>query len=85
MTRLVEANATDLNERILDSLRPSPLDMFQAEDIVLPEGLGFEPNTNPAPKMSPFVVYEDSRVRVSAILVEHPPMHVGFRLSTRHR
>jgi ribonuclease BN (tRNA processing enzyme) len=84
MTRLVEANATDLNERILDSLRPSPLDMFQAEDIVLPEGLGFEPNTNPAPKMSPFVVYEDSRVRVSAILVEHPPMApaFGYRLDT---
>lgn len=83
-TRLVEANATDLNERILDSLRPSPLDMFQAHDIALPEGIGFEPNENPAPQMAPFVVYEDSRVRVSAILVEHPPMApaFGYRFDT---
>lgn len=83
-TRLVEANATDLNERIFDSLRPSPLDMFQAQDIVLPEGIGFEPNETPAPQMTPFVVYEDSRVRVSAILVEHPPMApaFGYRFDT---
>lgn len=83
-TRLVEANATDLNERILDSLRPSPLDMFQPQDIVLPKGIGFEPNENPAPQMDPFVVYEDSRVRVSAILVEHPPMApaFGYRFDT---
>ncbi|GAA1942261.1 MBL fold metallo-hydrolase [Brevibacterium antiquum] len=83
-TRLVEANATDLNERILDSLRPSPLDMFQPQDIVLPKGIGFEPNENPAPQMDPFVVYEDTRVRVSAILVEHPPMApaFGYRFDT---
>lgn len=76
--RLVEANATDLNERILDSLRPSPLDMFKATDIELPNWVDFDPNLRPAPTMSPFEVYEDIRVRVSAILVEHPPMAPAF-------
>lgn len=78
LKRLVEANATDLNERILDSLRTSPLDMFHARDIELPVGVGFDPNANVAPTMAPFTVYEDSRVRVSAILVEHPPMAPAF-------
>ncbi|SJM54700.1 MBL fold metallo-hydrolase [Gulosibacter sp. 10] len=84
LARIVEAHATDLNERILDSLRPSPLEVIRARDIVLPEGLGFEANENPVPEMAPFVVYEDSRVRVSAILVEHPPMApaFGYRFDT---
>ena len=34
--------------------------------------------------MDPFVVFEDSRVRVSAILVEHPPVApaYGYRFDT---
>lgn len=78
LKRLVEANATDLNERILDSLCPSPLDMIQASDIELPAGIGFDPNENATPRMAPFSVYEDDRVSVSAILVEHPPMAPAF-------
>ncbi|WP_231445354.1 MBL fold metallo-hydrolase [Brevibacterium zhoupengii] len=84
LTRLVEAHATDLNERIFDSLRPSPLDAIAAQDIVIPESVGFQPNENPSPDMAPFVVYEDARVKVSAILVEHPPMApaFGYRFDT---
>lgn len=84
LTRLVEAHATDLNERILDSLRPSPLDVIAAQDIVIPASVGFQPNENASPEMAPFVVYEDSKVRVSAILVEHPPMApaFGYRFDT---
>src|SRR5699024_10492615 len=44
---LMHAHATDLNDRILDSLRPNPLDLFQAEDIVIPDGTGYHPNENP--------------------------------------
>lgn len=81
---LMHAHATDLNDRILDSLRPNPLDLFDAEDIVIPEAIGYHPNDNPTPDMDPFVIYEDDLVTVSAILVEHPPIApaFGFRFDT---
>lgn len=81
---LMHAHATDLNDRILDSLRPNPLDLFEAQDIVVPDGIGYHPNDNPTPTMDPFVIYEDDLVTVSAILVEHPPIApaFGFRFDT---
>lgn len=81
---LMYAHATDLNDRILDSLRPNPLDLFDAQDIVIPDGTGYHPNDNPTPTMDPFVIYEDDLVTVSAILVEHPPIApaFGFRFET---
>ncbi|GAA1658150.1 hypothetical protein GCM10010977_09740 [Citricoccus zhacaiensis] len=81
---LMNAHATDLNDRILDSLRPNPLDLFDVEDIEIPEGLGYHPNDRPTPDMDPFVIYRDERVTVSAILVEHPPVApaFGFRFET---
>lgn len=33
---LMQAYATDLNDRVIDALRPSPLDYFQASDIKIP-------------------------------------------------
>lgn len=75
---LMEAYATDLNDRVLDALRPSPLDLFSARDISLPEGIGYHPNDNATPDMQPFTVFEDDRVRVEAILVEHPPIAPAF-------
>lgn len=75
---LMAAHATDLNDRILDSLKPSPLDVFRAEDIRLPEGTGYHPNSNPTPQMDPFEVYRDDLVTVTAILVEHPPVAPAF-------
>lgn len=81
---LVAANATDLNDRIIDSLRPSPHDLFIASDISIPVTARFDPNDNPTPTMQPFPIFEDDRVAVSAILVEHPPMApaFGFRFET---
>lgn len=75
---LMEAHATDLNDRVLDALRPSPLDLFAASDIHLPEGIGYHPNDCPTPDMKPFVVFEDERVQVEAILVQHPPIAPAF-------
>ncbi|MFE6997568.1 MBL fold metallo-hydrolase [Microbacterium sp. NPDC057659] len=81
---LMEAHATDLNDRVLDALRPSPLDLFDARDVTLPEGIGYHPNEAMTPDMEPFTVFEDDRVRVDAILVEHPPIApaFGFRFTT---
>lgn len=75
---LMKAFATDLNDRIIDSLRPSPHDLFTATDIEIPLDIGYHPNENPTPTMDPFVIYSDSHVSVSAILVEHPPVAPAF-------
>ncbi|MHA3683726.1 MBL fold metallo-hydrolase [Leucobacter sp. HY1908] len=75
---LMEAYATDLNDRVLDALRPSPFDLFDAQDIAVPTDIGYHPNDNPTPDMAPFTVFEDDRVRVDAILVEHPPIAPAF-------
>lgn len=75
---LMKAHATDLNDRIIDSLRPSPHRLFTATDIEIPEGIDYHPNDNPTPAMDPFVIYRDANVTVSAILVEHPPVAPAF-------
>ncbi|WP_353813584.1 MBL fold metallo-hydrolase [Agromyces sp. SYSU T00266] len=75
---LMEAQATDLNDRVLDALRPSPMDLFDARDIAIPAGIGYHPNDAPTPDMDPFTVFEDDRVRVDAILVQHPPIAPAF-------
>ncbi|MFD1211918.1 MBL fold metallo-hydrolase [Arthrobacter sp. GCM10027362] len=76
---LMAAYATDLNDRVLDALRPSPFDYFDAEDIVIPAASGYHPNANPTPEgMEPFEIYRDELVTVSAILVKHPPMAPAF-------
>lgn len=81
---IVAAYATDLNDRVLDGLRPSPLDLFTAEDIDVPADCGYHPNDNPTPQMEPFEIYRDELVTVSAILVAHPPIApaFGFRFET---
>lgn len=75
---LMKAHATDLNDRIIDSLRPSPHRLFTATDIEIPEGIDYHPNDNPTPAMDPFVIYREANVTVSAILVEHPPVAPAF-------
>src|SRR5699024_12690661 len=81
---LYHYHSTIINDMILYSLLPNPLDLFQAEYIVIPDGTGYHPNENPTPDMEPFVIYEDELVTVSAILVEHPPIApaFGFRFET---
>jgi ribonuclease BN (tRNA processing enzyme) len=75
---LMAAYATDLNDRILDALRPSPFDCFAPHDIVLPPDIGYDANTASCPDMAPFLVFEDRDVRVTATLVEHPPIAPAF-------
>lgn len=75
---LMAAHATDLNDRVLDSLRPSPLDLFDARDIEIPSDIGYHPNDRPTPPMEPFEIYRDDLVTVTATLVEHPPIAPAF-------
>lgn len=75
---LVSAFATDINDRVLDALRARPDELFQAQDIEIPADLEFHANDNPTPTMEPFEVYRDERVRVTAILVRHPPIAPAF-------
>ncbi len=78
-SHLMAAYATDLNDRILDALRPSPFDYFVPEDIGIPAQSGYSPNDNPTPEdMEPFVVYRDELVTVTATLVRHPPIAPAF-------
>lgn len=83
---LIAAHATDLNDRILDALRPSPTDVFRATDISIPDAAGYHPNDNPSPDMEPFEIYRDDVVTVTATLVVHPPIApaFAFRFDTAH-
>ena len=72
------ALATDLNDRMRDSLGPAPDELFAVREIELPDELGFHPDTNPWPDMAPVTVLEDDHVRVTAVLVNHPPMAPAF-------
>lgn len=76
---LFRAYSTDLADRMLDSLRPSPYTVFAPADIEIPAGIGYHPNANPTPEgMAPFEVYRDELVTVTATLVAHPPVAPAF-------
>jgi ribonuclease BN (tRNA processing enzyme) len=76
---LMRAHATDLNDRVIDALRPSPLDRFLPSDISIPDDIGYDPNGNPTPVgMVPFEIYRDELVTVTATLVKHPPIAPAF-------
>lgn len=77
-SHLMAAHATDLNDRVLDALRPSPFECFAPRDIAVPLSSGFHPNDAPTPDMEPFEIYQDENVRVSATLVQHPPIAPAF-------
>jgi ribonuclease BN (tRNA processing enzyme) len=80
----MRANATDLNDRYRDSLRPAPDALFEPREIALPSHLGFHADDNPVPTMDPVIVYSDHHVTVSAVLVAHPPVApaYAFRIDT---
>ena len=78
LRRLEEAYSTDINDRMFDYGSLSPLEYFSVSDIELPEDVPFDANDNVAPSMQPFIIYEDSRVSVSAILVDHHPTAPAF-------
>lgn len=76
---LFRAYSTDITDRMLDSLRPSPYTVFQSEDIEVPVETGFHPNDDPTPEgVEPFVIFRDDLVTVSATLVAHPPIAPAF-------
>lgn len=76
--RLFHAFAHDVNDRARDYGVEPQDEKFISTDIVLPDGTPFDPDTNVAPPMDPFVVYEDELVRVTAILVDHHPTAPAF-------
>lgn len=83
---LLRAHATDLNDRRRDSKAPDISKIFKGYDIHLPPDCGFHPNEQHAPRISPFDVYEDEHVKVTATLVNHPPIApaFGFRFVSKY-
>ena len=82
---LLRSHSTDVTDRMYDLLMPTPYSLWEPHDIEIPAGTGYHPNTNVSPAgMEPFTVFEDDRVRVTATLVEHPPLApaFGFRFDT---
>ena len=82
---LLKSHSTDITDRMYDLLMPSPYSLWEPHDIEIPTGSKYHPNANVAPAdMEPFTVFEDDRVRVTATLVEHPPLApaFGFRFDT---
>lgn len=81
---LLGAYATDINDRIFDSLAKSPTEQFETREIDLPADTGFDPDTNVAPNMEPLEVFRDDNVTVTAILVSHHPTApaYAFRFDT---
>ncbi len=76
---LYQAFALDINDRLRDAHRPDLRTLMHVHDIELPHIPGFRtPNETPVPKMAPFHVYEDERVRVTATLVNHFPIWPAF-------
>ena len=72
-----EAHAYDINLRTRTAGRLDLPSLVTPHEIVLPPDLGASPSAV-APAMAPFLVAEDDRVRVSAILVEHAPVFPSF-------
>jgi ribonuclease BN (tRNA processing enzyme) len=78
LTRLsIEAHAYSTNVFLRDSGIPDVRDLVDVHEIELPD-VGADPLGDTAPPMDPFVVAEDDRVRVSAILVPHGPVFPSF-------
>lgn len=70
--------ATDYNDRIADNRIEGPDELVEAQDIELPTRLTADPNGSNVPDMDPVLIYEDDRVSVSCILVQHAPVFPAF-------
>jgi ribonuclease BN (tRNA processing enzyme) len=85
VSHLLAAFDYDITIRITDEGRPDLRRIVRPVDIGLPDDAAAAgPASTPA--MEPFEVYADENVRVSAILVEHPPVFpaFAFRFDTRY-
>jgi ribonuclease BN (tRNA processing enzyme) len=72
-----QAHAYDINIRTRQAGRLDLPSLVVPHEIALAPALGAGP-TAVAPRMSPFLVAEDERVRVTAVLVEHAPVFPSF-------
>lgn len=75
---LLAGMAADQNLRVRHEGVPDVRGFFQAHDIALPAGIQVDPDLDAAPPMEPFVVWQDERVKVSAILVPHGIVYPNF-------
>lgn len=77
VSHVLQAFSYDIDIRVHDEARPDPAALLRTVDLDTPaEG-------SPAAAL-PFDVYEDDRVKVTGILVEHPPVRpaLAFRFDT---
>ncbi|HVE45649.1 MAG TPA: MBL fold metallo-hydrolase [Acidimicrobiales bacterium] len=74
----VEAHAYDINVRTREAGRAELSTLMALHEIAIPDHVGANPPEQVAPPMEPFLVAEDDAVRVTAILVEHPPVFPAF-------
>lgn len=72
------AHAYDINARLRDSGRSDPRDLLVPTEIAVPAGLGAAGPERVAPAMDPIPVLETGDLRVSAVLVCHPPIFPAF-------
>lgn len=81
---IVQAYATDFNDRLFDNRKPRPEQLWEAHDVPVPAQYLKSPNTQPCPEMDPFTFYEDDHVKVSATLVNHAPVFpaLAYRFDT---
>lgn len=79
----VDAWAYDLNIKTRYNSRSGLPCLIDAHDLLPPSAVGSSPD-NVVPQMTPFPIFEDDRVRVTATLVKHPPVYpsFGYRFET---
>ena len=84
MADAIDGWAYDLNIRTRYNSRAGLPSLIETHDVLPPSEAGGAPDGEVAPGMCPFVVFEDDRVRVSATLVDHPPVFpaYGYRVET---
>ena len=75
---LVGAFASDLNIRVRHEGLPDVRSFFEAHDIRLPESVSIDANAGDWPRMEPFEVWKDERVRVTATIVSHGLVFPNF-------
>jgi len=82
MRHLLEAYATDFNDRIITAHRRNPFTLLNAHDLLPPVEVDLSQGTSPT--VEPWLVMEDDTVRVTATLVEHGAMYpcLAYRFDT---
>ncbi|HYE77106.1 MAG TPA: MBL fold metallo-hydrolase, partial [bacterium] len=74
----IQAHAYDINVRIREAGRTDLRGLFATHEIAIPQDIGGRPPNDVSPPMEPIVITEDDAVRVSAVLVHHPPVFPAF-------